>query len=270
MLTDVNALLTFSHSRPASRAGESRRATKQSAMAFQRIWFLLLLGAAVCRASMSARADLLHIDRQEEIAYGRAACARLESQVRVITSGPQYARVVRIGRRVSAATGVNLPFTFKIIDSPVINAITLPGGFVYVCRGLLDQGIDDDGLAGVLGHECAHAVKSHGFKLLIPIITVSRHLPASARDNVVSKLIAIITVDGVGRHFELEADRLGVGYAAAAGYDPAGLIRVLQLFERLSKTNPSLMQKLLSTHPPNEERIRKLQPVVADLKARRR
>lgn len=217
-----------------------------------------------------SRAGLMTIDRQEEIEFGRAAAARVERKVRLITSGPQYDRVQRLGRKVAAASGEDLPFTFKLIDDPTVNAFTFPGGFIYVFRGLLDQGLDDNALAGVLGHECAHAVKSHGFKVMKPMAILGKstsHLPRVVKENVIGKLITIVTVEGVGRRFELEADAVGAGYAYKAGFDPEGLMRVFEMFIRLRSSQPSLTQKLLASHPQPEVRMKKLRPVIIKLKA---
>ncbi len=222
-------------------------------------------------SSRPASAGILHINRQDEIAVGRQASAQFEQKYPIITSGPQYDRVQRIARRIVAATGcTDLPFTFKIANTPAINAVTFPGGFIYVFRGLLDTGIDDDGLACVLGHECTHAVKSHAFKILLPMLTLQRDLrflPQRLKNNMASRVMTILMVRGVGRRFELEADRIGVGYAYHAGFDPRAMIRVLQMFERMDRTNPSLMQELLATHPPPAVRIRALEPVIARLLA---
>jgi predicted Zn-dependent protease len=239
-------------------------------MLSRRLSVLLVMMLLVVRP---CAADLLHIPADQEISLGREAAARFEQGVRLL-GGPQAERVRRIGLRVAAVTGrPELPFTFKIVDRDAINAVTFPGGFVYVYRGLLEQHLDDDELAGVLGHEIAHAVKSHAVKEMYPMLLVKKwqaRVPGAERARAVTNLLETLTQRGLGRHLELEADSLGTQYAYAAGYRADGLMRVLQGFAQMEVHNPNAISALAATHPPATLRLKKLRPVVAGLTSGRR
>ena len=230
----------------------------------------LILSLATLSSSPPASADFLKIDTAQEISIGREAAARFEGKNRILESGPMAARVQRLGARIAQASGRELPYTFKVVDASTINAITFPGGFIYFYRGLLDQGLDDNQVACVLAHEVAHAVKSHTYKTLFVLGSI-RKMSGQARENAVAQVLTAVSVQApMSRHLEIEADRIGATIAYRAGFDPQGLVDVLEMFQRLSKKNPSLTDKLMRTHPAPEDRIRKLQVVIQQLKSQRR
>ncbi|MBM3462582.1 MAG: hypothetical protein FJX76_10825 [Armatimonadetes bacterium] len=225
---------------------------------------LLLLIALV----MPVDAGLLNFPVQEEINVGRKAAERFESSQHMM-GGPQLARIQRIGRKVAGATGrTDLPFTFKLVDNDAINAITFPGGYVYVFRGLMECEPDDDELAGVLGHELVHATQSHAFKRLFMLRMLRRaqvKLTGQEQDNAATQVLEVLSGSGLGRQLEYEADRIGVGFSNRAGYDPKGLLRVLEFFDKMEHSKPQLLERLVASHPPARARIQKLQPVVERL-----
>ncbi len=222
-------------------------------------------------AVLPAHGDILKIPVAEEIEMGREASTQFEASHR-LTGGPALGRIEAVGARLAEKVGrTDMPFSFHLVDEDSINAITFPGGYIYVYRGLMDADPDDDELAGVLGHEMAHAVKSHAFKRLLPAYLFRKlqgKLTGSEHDTAVTKLVEALSMTGVGRQLEFEADRLGVGYASAAGFDPEGLVRVLQFFEKMERGHSGQLERLLSTHPRATERIKKVRPVVARLKRR--
>lgn len=256
-------MISASASSPAGR--QAPRGLLRAALA------MLVLLATVRFGVVPAQADLTdRIPVSEDISLGREASSKFERSVRLL-GGPMLDRIQRIGARVATACGrTDMPFSFKLVDDPHINAITFPGGFIYVFRGLMDHQPDDQELAGVLGHEITHATKRHAIKKILPgAILMSRagRLPSDVRQ----KILALYQVGAglpLGRRFELEADHIGVQVANRAGYDPEGLIRVLEFFEKMEKSHPGLMERLLATHPPATERLRKLRPEVARLKGR--
>ena len=105
------------------------------------------------------------------------------------------------------------PYRVRIIDQPIVNAVTFPGGFIYFYQGILDQHLDEDMLAAVMGHELAHAVRSHSYRTM----QAMEVLGTVTGGNSVSELGKIITVIGVGRTYENQADQFGMQYAAKAG-----------------------------------------------------
>jgi Zn-dependent protease with chaperone function/tetratricopeptide (TPR) repeat protein len=178
----------------------------------------------------------------------------------------ELARVNRIGYAVAAQSGyVDVPFTFHLIDMPEPNALALPGGHIFLTRGMLDLGLDDDMMACLLGHEIAHVVHQHGVRLerratLINLLSQIALIGAiaasdgrSSRDNpapiydpygyerydtgsdvitgayAASMILGELLLRSYNREFEDESDEEGQRWAAAAGFDPRGTEKLMGL-----------------------------------------
>jgi predicted Zn-dependent protease len=162
----------------------------------------------------------------------------------------------------------NLAWTFTIVDSPAINAFALPGGYVYVTRGILAYLDDESELAGVLGHEIGHVTARHAAQ------AYTRQAEANVGLQILSIFVpgtrpfADLGATGLsvlflrnGREAELEADRLGVEYGSAAGYDPAGVPRFLATLARVDAMSGRGVPNWLSTHPDPGSRVTQAGPV---------
>lgn len=181
--------------------------------------------------------------------------------------------VDQVGRKLLEASHIEKPqFTFTVIDDETINAFALPGGYIYVHRGLINYLNSEAQLAAVMAHEIAHVTENHH----------SRQQRASTTNAVVAGVLGILSgssdvaeasglwgqtmVSGYGRDMELEADKVGAEYLAAAGYDPQAVIEVISLLkdnERLEKKRAAESGKkvqtyhgLFATHPRNDTRLR--------------
>jgi predicted Zn-dependent protease len=215
----------------------------------------------------------------------------------------QIERVADIGYRVAQAANYDdFPFTFHVVEMAAPNAFALPGGQVFVTRGMLDMGIDDDELAGLLGHEVAHVVRQHGIHmqrratlmqvlsqvLVVGVLVKANqqrnqdqtgiHAPYDPRVGVddrggsmvqgtaaTSLVVSELLLRGYSRDFEREADDEGQRYAAGAGFDPAGLKKVMALMQ--TRLPESKEYGYWQTHPFFEERVRASQ-VRADILTR--
>lgn len=192
---------------------------------------------------------------------GRNVAQKVLQESRVITEGHLYKRVNDIGQRiVQQVDRRDVPYHFYVIDQNEKNAFAIPGGYVYLYTGLLQEMETDDEIACVLAHEIGHVVCRHsmqnlqnalGFQVVSSI--VFRKADASEVQRVTNTLFDL-TMRGYSRQQEREADRLTVRYASRAGYDPRAMITVL---EKLSKDSGPYPRPLewLSTHPSHEERI---------------
>jgi predicted Zn-dependent protease len=162
----------------------------------------------------------------------------------------------------------NLPWSFTIIDSPAINAFALPGGYIYLTRGLLAYLDDESELAGVIGHEIGHVTARHAAQ------AYTRQAQANLGLSILSIFVpstrpfADLGATGLGvlflkhgREAELEADRLGVEYGSGAGYDPAGVPRFLATLARVNAMSERGVPNWLSTHPDPGSRVTKAEPV---------
>ncbi len=163
----------------------------------------------------------------------------------------------------------------RVINADILNAFALPGGHVYVFRGLLEAAESEAGVMGVLGHEWAHVTHRHGLKgvsraykgliLIIGGYLAFEIVRASSRDvrvRAVASILSLATLFGgqaalmgKGRYAEREADLAGAQYAYNAGYDPRGIADMFTTFSILAPRHPIFLEQLFSSHPRHEERI---------------
>ncbi len=235
----------------------------------------LALGAAGCAINpATGQRNLMLMSPQDERRRGAELHPEVVKEFGGVyddTRITQYAAVV--GGRVAKATEQpDQSYTFTVLDSPVVNAFALPGGYVYITRGLMALAGDEAELAGVLGHELGHVVARHaaqrysrglivgGLAGLLGAVTGSETV-----GNVVAGIGSLTFVQPFSREQELEADRLGVRYISRAGYDPAGMTSFLskmrensRLEARLAGRDPDEVdgRDIMSTHPRTVERVR--------------
>lgn len=212
----------------------------------------------------------------QEVAMGRQSDPQIRQEMGVYDD-PALQRYVESVAMPLARNSErpHLPWTFAIVDSPSVNAFAVPGGFIYLTRGILAHLNNEAELAGVLGHEIAHVTARHSaaqyskaagasIGLLLGQIFVPELRPfGQAAETGMGVLFLKF-----GRDDELEADRLGAGYAARNGWDPAGVPSLLETLGRLSEgSDRKGIPNWLSTHPMPEDRVARVQDVVASLEA---
>ena len=214
---------------------------------------------------------------EQEVQLGTEADQQISAQYGIYDDADVQRYVERIGNEVlqtSAYTDEstpvevrNTPFYFRVLDSPVVNAFALPGGYIYVTRGLLAYLENEAQLAVVLGHEIGHVLGRHSSEQAARSqLSQFGLLGAAVLGGVVGGgqvAEGILTYGGqatqlltlkYGRGAEREADRAGVAYAEFAGYDAAQAARFFVALERLSATSGSSLPNFLSTHPDPAER----------------
>ena len=226
--------------------------------------------AAGCASNpVSGQREVSLISEAEEIEIGRRGDVEIRREMGVYRDEDLQRYVTGIGERIASVSHrPRLPWTFAVLDSPAVNAFALPGGFVYVTRGLLAHVGDEAELAGVLGHEVGHVAARH----------VSQQYTRSAGTSLAVLLVSIFVPSvqpfgdlanaGLGTAFlkfnrddELESDRLGIEYASKAGWDPAGVPRFLETLSRLDAMSERGIPNWLSTHPDPGSRVVKAQPI---------
>jgi predicted Zn-dependent protease len=222
--------------------------------------------------------ELPRLTDEEEVEIGRESAAEFESQ-NPISSDPALAnRVTRIGNSiVPYQPRTEIPYTFKVIDTSEINAFALPGGFIYISRGMLEFVESDDELAGVIGHEIAHVALRHSAQQIEAIVTGQMALEAVLSGNselesiyqdqsvqIATEMVGMIALRGWGRMNELDADEYGTVYMAHAGYDPQAVLALMQRFESQTHDVPGdPMGPLLATHPPFNDRIERVEIAIS-------
>ena len=176
------------------------------------------------------------------------------------------AYVSGVGQKLAAASGVDLPYEFVVLNNSVPNAWALPGGKIAINRGLLTELNSEAELAAVLGHEVVHAAARHSAQqmsrgMLAQVLVVGTAIATSDSDygNLAvggANLGAGALLARYGRGAELESDRYGMQYMSRAGYDPRGAITLQETFVRLSEgRRTDWLSGLFASHPPSEERV---------------
>lgn len=224
----------------------------------------------------SGRSQLLLISPADEAQSGAAAFSQIKGKEKITTEPAVNARITRIGRRIAAAVGRDLPnanWEFVVFDSPQLNAFALPGGKVGFYTGLIDLAGSDDEIAAVMGHEIAHVTSRHGAERQSQSMLAGLGgalLDAGTQEN--KNRDAFLLAYGLGstlgtlaysREHETEADVIGLRFAARAGYDPRAAVSFWQ--KMAAKSSGGSQLKWLSTHPPTGERIARLQQLAPTL-----
>lgn len=198
-----------------------------------------------------------------EVKMGAAIVQEVEKEYKLVDDPLLQERVENVGRKIAAVCDrKDIDYHFKVLDEEEVNAFALPGGFVYVNKGLLDILKSDDELAGVLGHEVGHVVARHSIKKLQAIMgySILRVLTAAipqggavggAADVAFTEIIL-----GYGREDELLADQLSVRYAKLAGYNPRAMLEFLERLQETSLRKPPRPKSYFKTHPYVPDRVR--------------
>lgn len=209
--------------------------------------------------------DMYSIDT--DIKIGKAYSQQLERVVKIIDDPVVNEFVNRLGQNLVRNSDAKFPFVFKIVDADDINAITLPGGFVYINSGMILAADDEAELAGGIAHEIAHAALRHGTRgqsraVLLQMATIPVMVaagPVGVIGPEVANLVVPMSLLKFSRQFEAEADYFGVQYMYKAGYDPNGLVTFFEKVQAREKKRPGTVAKVFSTHPQTPDRIRKSQ-----------
>lgn len=238
----------------------------------------LLTGCTTNAATGESRFLVGYLSTSQQIALGEDAQPQLTQEYGGTVPAPAInAYVEQVGMRMvphTEADNPNLPWEFTLLDSPVINAFALPGGKVFMSRGLAEQMTNEAQLAGVLGHEIGHVTAEHvpermqasmGASLLASVASAAAGLGDSAAIQQLTDVVVGYGGQGYllkfGRDQELEADMLGMRYMTRAGYDPEGQRQVMQILAEAGSGARS--PEFLSTHPHPESRIAQIDDLLA-------
>ncbi|HVN19172.1 MAG TPA: M48 family metallopeptidase [Dongiaceae bacterium] len=204
---------------------------------------------------------------EKQVAMGRAFAQQVESQVKLVNDPVVTEYVNRIGQNLVRNSDAQVPFTIKVIDSDVVNAMALPGGFFYVNSGLILAADEEAEVAGVMAHEIAHVAACHAAReqtrasliqmASIPFIFVGGGLGYAGYEA--AGLGGMFGILKFSRGFEAEADYLGIEYMYRAGYDPSAFVSFFEKIQAMEKKKPGTLAKAFDTHPQSADRIAKSQ-----------
>jgi predicted Zn-dependent protease len=202
-----------------------------------------------------------------QVARGRVYAQQIESQVKLINDPVITEYVNRVGQNIVRNSDAQVPFTIKVIDSDVVNAMALPGGFFYVNSGLILAADEEAEMAGVMAHEIAHVAACHyGREMTRMNLLQMASIPAIFMGGALGYgiyegmgLAVPMTFLRFSRGFEAEADYLGVEYMYRAGYDPSAFVSFFEKIQAMEKKKPGTLSKAFDTHPQTPDRIEKTQ-----------
>jgi predicted Zn-dependent protease len=212
---------------------------------------------------------------EREIALGKSLAQEVERSAKLVDDPIVSEYVNRVGQNLVRNSDAKVPFTIKVIDSDVVNAFALPGGFFYVNSGLLLRADSEAELAVVMAHEIAHVAARHGTKnatkgelaqlATIPLIMLG---PGGwAGYGLYEGLQFAIPMGFLkfSRDAEREADYLGLEYMYKAGYDPNAFVTFFEKVEAEEKRQPGTVPKFFSTHPPTPDRVEAIQKEIGNV-----
>jgi beta-barrel assembly-enhancing protease len=212
---------------------------------------------------------------EHEIALGKQLSAEVERQAKFINDPVVTEYVNRVGQNLVRNSDAQVPFTIKVIDSDVVNAFALPGGFFYVNSGLILHADEESELAGVMAHEIAHVCARHGTKqatkgeitqlAMIPAMIFIPYTWAGYAIYQGMQFAIPMAFLQFTRTDEREADYLGLQYMYKAGYDPNAFVSFFEKVAADEKKQPGTVPKIFSTHPPTPDRIEASQKEIATI-----
>jgi predicted Zn-dependent protease len=215
------------------------------------------------------------VSTQQEVEMGQQDVAQINQQLPIIRDAEVNRYVNVLGDSIAKLTErPDLPWTFYVVDSRDVNAFAVPGGFVYVNRGLIERTQRMDQLAGVLGHEIGHVVRRHSVKQMEKMqganigVTLACVLTSVCNSQIAQ---AGINVAGTAlfakfsRSDESEADAVAVTNVVRAGISPQGIPEMFQILINERKSAPSAVEGWFATHPTEEDRVAATQSLIAQI-----
>lgn len=244
-------------------------------------WLAFILTSALanlpgCATNpVTGSSDFVLMSEQQEIALGRQSHPQVLKETPAYANAELAAYVQQIGTQLATHSHRSeLIYRFTLIDSQDVNAFALPGGYIYITRGLLAYLNSEAELAAVLGHEIGHVTARHSVRQqsvatatgLFGAVLAGATGVRAAGD--LANVAGTALVRGYGREHELEADRLGAEYLARSGYDPRAMLRVIRVLKdqetfetqraKEEGREPRVYHGLFSTHPDNDQRLQEV------------
>ena len=222
--------------------------------------------------------NFVTMTESQEIGLGRQYDAEVRKQYHVYDSPELQEYVNQVGQKLAHNSHrPNISYHFTVLDSTEVNAFALPGGYIYITRGLITYLNSEAELGAVLGHETGHVTARHSVQQIsastatnIVVQITSVFVPGmnTAAGSSLTNLLGNALLSGYGREHELQADHLGAEYLARTGYDPQAMVQVLivlknqELFDaeiaKQEGREPRAYHGLFATHPDNDTRLKQV------------
>jgi len=236
----------------------------------------ILGGLVACATNpVTGRREVMLMSESQEIGIGQESHPQILEEMGEYDDPALQQYVNELGQRLARRSErPDLPWHFTVVDQPVVNAFAVPGGFIYITRGILSYLDNEAQLVGVLGHEIGHVTARHSAQQYTRQVSGSVGLAALGIFVPAARPLGDVTSTAVGALFlkygrddELQADDLGARYAATNGWDPRQVPAFLTTLGRLSEGSTRGVPNWLSTHPEPASRVKDIQPLVQQLTA---
>lgn len=235
----------------------------------------LIFGCISVYNPVTGRQESTMFDDKAEVQWGNNMANEIKAQKKIIYNSELNEPLQKLGEQIAQKSHRNyLQYHFYIVDEDAINAVALPGGHIFVNKGLLEK-CDEDQVAFVLAHEIAHINARHGVKILeasLGFSIFSIALAAASKNDEAAnsaKQIYDILSRGYSRGDELLADSLAIGYVSGSGYDPQASIYLFEMFsDEEKKSGATAVPVYLRTHPTPQVRIDNVRRKIEELKGK--
>jgi beta-barrel assembly-enhancing protease len=216
------------------------------------------------------------VSTQQEIEMGQQYVAQINQQLPIVQD-PEINRYINVlGDSIARLTSrTDIPeWHFYIVDSKEVNAFAVPGGYIYVNRGLIERTQRMDQLAGVLGHEIGHVVRRHSIKQMqqqqganvgVTLACVLTRICDNQAGQAAIQVGGTALFAKFSRGDEIEADEEGIKNVVRAGISPNGIPEMFQILLNERSSNPSAVEGWFSTHPMEEDRIANTRAIIAEI-----
>ena len=216
------------------------------------------------------------VSTQQEVQMGAQYSSEINRQLPLVQDGQVVSYINQLGDRIARAGGRGINYTFFVVNSDQVNAFAVPGGYIYINRGLIERAGNLSEVAGVLAHEVGHVEQRHGVEqmekmqranlgLNLAYVLLGRapgQLEGAAVNAAGTAVFAKFSRDD-----ENEADAVAIPLLLASGNHPNGLVSMFQRLTSLQRTQPSALQQWFSTHPTTNERIEATRAAISRIPA---
>lgn len=270
-LFSTSPLIAYSGTDLQTGAPDPTDSVRRQPMIPRRDFLKLLSVAAIAPLAGCSNPPTGLVSTQDEISMGQQAAQQFEAQTPT-REDPQVDAIA--SRLVAVQPRKDLPWSYRVAQTNDVNAFALPGGFIFVYQGLMDaiHG-DTDMLAATMGHETSHVVLRHGVKLMVQQMGTQAEIAAviglatHGRDpqalQAIGAVASSIITNGYSRDDEYAADHLGVILMNRAGYNPEGMVRLLETLQQVAPNSGGGLTKYFENHPGTPSRIQRVKDQIA-------
>lgn len=221
-------------------------------------------------------ASAASVSPQQEAQIGAQASADVNRQLPIVNNSAISSYINELGNSIAQrADQRGIRYHFYVVNSDVVNAFALPGGYVYLNRGLIERAGNMSEVAGVLAHEIGHVVERHGIERMarannvglganLAYILLGRQ-PGAIEQAAVGAGLQGAFIAPHSRAAEREADAVAIRYLVASGINPNGMVTMFEKLQRERRSSPNAVAQWFSTHPLEEERIQNTRNAIAQL-----